>query len=237
MLDPFCWFVLCNREAWATAHASFHERRSTMELTSPVLARVQALVAPVASDLGLDIYDIEQRGGTLRITLDTPGGSPGGVNLDDLSLASRLISRALDEDDPVPGRYTLEVTSPGVERSLRTPAHFRRATGKEVAIRLADVTADERRLTGTIVAAADDAVTVRIAGLDGDVERRLAYDQIDRARMVFQWPATAKGQRPATAKGERPATAKGQRPATEKQGGKKQQTTPSPTRTNKEHSS
>jgi hypothetical protein len=64
-------------------------------------------------------------------------------------------------------------------------------------------------------------VTVRIAGPDGDVERRLAYDQIDRARMVFQWPATAKGERPAR----------------EKQGGKKQQTTRSTTRTNKEHSS
>ena len=88
---------------------------------SPVLARVRELVAPIASDLGLEIYDVEQRGGTLRVTLDTPAGSASGVTLDDLALASRLVSRELDHHDPVPGHYTLEVTSPGVERALRTP--------------------------------------------------------------------------------------------------------------------
>ena len=192
-----------------------------MELISPVLSRVLALVAPVASDLGLDVYDIEHRGATLRITLDTPAGSARGVSLDDLALASRLISRALDEDDPVPGRYTLEVTSPGVERSLRTPAHFQREVGKVVAIRLADVGSEDRRVSGTLVAADDVAATVRVAGPDGDVERRIDYGQIDRARTVFAWPATAKGERPATAKGQRP-------------GGNQ----PSPsTRSKKEHSS
>ena len=97
---------------------------------SPVLARVRQLVAPIASDLGLEVYDVEQRGGTLRVTLDTPPGSPGGVTLDNLALASRLVSRELDEHDPVPGRYTLEVTSPGVERTLRTPAHFARRSAR-----------------------------------------------------------------------------------------------------------
>ena len=80
---------------------------------TPVLARVRELVAPIASDLGLELYDLEQRGGTFRVTLDTPPGSDGGVTLDKLALASRLVSRELDEHDPVPGRYTLEVTSPG----------------------------------------------------------------------------------------------------------------------------
>jgi ribosome maturation factor RimP len=163
-----------------------------MDSSSPVLNRVQALVAPVASDLGLDIYDIEQRGGTLRITLDTPAGCAGGVSLDDLALASRLISRALDEDDPVPGRYTLEVTSPGVERALRTAAHFQREVGKEVAIRLSDVTADERRINGTLVAADDDAATVRVDGPAGATDRRIEYVRIDRARTVFHWPAAQK---------------------------------------------
>ena len=66
------------------------------------------------------------------------------------------MSRELDHHDPIPGRYTLEVTSPGVERALRTPAHFRREVGKVVAIRLSDVGHDERRVTGTLVAADDD---------------------------------------------------------------------------------
>ena len=118
---------------------------------SPVLARVRELVAPIASDLGLDVYDIEQRGGTLRVTLDTPAGSESGVTLDTLALASRLVSRELDHHDPVPGHYTLEVSSPGIERTLRTPAHFQREVGKVVSIRLADVGHDDRRISGVLV--------------------------------------------------------------------------------------
>src|SRR4051812_19697129 len=162
---------------------------------SPVLARVRALVLPIASDLGLDLYDLEQRGGTVRVSLDTPPGAPSGVTLDDLALASRLVSRALDADDPIPGHYTLEVTSPGVERPLRTPAHFRREIGKVVAIRLADVGHDERRVTGTLVAADDRTATIAMAGPEGAIDRTVAYDQIDRAKTVFEWgPAPKPGQ-------------------------------------------
>ena len=140
---------------------------------SPVLARVRELVAPIASDLGLDVYDIEQRGGTLRVTLDTPAGSESGVTLDTLALASRLVSRELDHHDPVPGHYTLEVSSPGVERTLRTPAHFQREVGKVVAIRLADET----------------TATVTVDTPEGPAARTVRYDQIDRAKTVFEWPA------------------------------------------------
>jgi len=165
---------------------------------SPVLARVRELVAPIASDLGVEIYDIEQRGGTLRVTLDTPPGAEGGVTLDKLALASRLVSRELDEHDPVPGRYTLEVTSPGVERTLRTPAHFLREVGKVVSIRLTDVGHDDRRVTGELVAADDVSATVAVDGLDGPTERTVRYDQIDRAKTVFEWgPAPKPGSSPS----------------------------------------
>ncbi len=150
---------------------------------TPVVARVRALVTPITDDLGLDLYDLELRGGTLRLTLDTPAGSPAGVTLDILSLASRLVSKELDAHDPIPSRYTLEVTSPGVERPLRTPEHFRREAGKDVAIRLHDAAGDDRRVRGVIVAADDDAVTVdTTAG-----PRTIGYHQIDRARTVFEW--------------------------------------------------
>ncbi len=170
---------------------------SEARVDSPVLARVRELVAPIAADLGLDLYDVERRGATLRITLDSLPASPGGVTLDDLALASRLVSRELDHDDPVPGRYTLEVTSPGIERALRTPAHFQRELGKLVAIRLTDVGHEDRRITGTLVAADDSQATVAVAiegveGADGVVERTVPYDQIDRAKTVFEWPAAAK---------------------------------------------
>jgi ribosome maturation factor RimP len=159
----------------------------------PVIARVRQLVAPIAADLSLDLYDIEQRGGTLRITLDTPAGAPTGISLDVLALASRLMSKELDQHDPIPSRYTLEVTSPGVERTLRVPAHFQREVGKVVAIRLANVEAEQRRVQGTILTADRESVTVRTA--DGD--RQIRYADIDRARTVFEWGGQPK---PGTSK-------------------------------------
>jgi ribosome maturation factor RimP len=163
-----------------------------------VLSRVRLLVAPIVSDLGLDVYDIEQRGGTLRITLDTPADAPGGVTLDVLALASRLMSKELDQHDPIPSRYTLEVTSPGVERALRVPEHFQRAVGNPVAIRLANVDADQRRVHGVIVAASDDSVTIDV---DGGA-RRIAYADIDRAKTVFQWGGQPKPGKKQTSKKE-----------------------------------
>jgi ribosome maturation factor RimP len=161
---------------------------------TPNIARVRALAAPIVADLGLDIYDLEHRGGTLRLTLDTPVGTEGGVTLDKLSLASRLVSKELDAHDPIPSRYTLEVTSPGVERSLRTPAHFQRSLGAEVTVRLQDVEADQRRLRGVISAADDDTVTIDVDG----VARTIDYRQIDRAKTIFEWgPAPKPGSVPA----------------------------------------
>jgi len=162
------------------------------------IERVRALVLPIASDLHLDVYDLEFRGGTLRVTLDTPVGSEGGVDLDTIALATRLLSKELDQHDPVPGHYTLEVSSPGLERSLRTPEHFQREIGKTVAFRLRDTAGDARRVQGVLVAATDKDATVQLeeAGPDGTNERTISYSQIDRARTVFMWgPAPKPGAR------------------------------------------
>ena len=170
--------------------------------------RVTALVEPILADLGLDLYDIEYGGGQLTVTLDARPGATAptddddpdvpaprgpGVTLDALSLATRLISRELDHADPIPGHYTLEVTSPGLERTLRTPAHYTRSIGSDVAVRLRDVTNDERRVHGVLTTAGDDTFTVTRA--DGST-REIPYDQVDRARTVFNWgpaPKPAKG--------------------------------------------
>jgi ribosome maturation factor RimP len=131
------------------------------------------------------------------------GGEPAkrgpGITLDMLALATRLISRELDHADPIPGHYTLEISSPGLERALRTPAHFLRSVGSEVAVRLRDVANEERRVHGVLSAAAADAFTVTRP--DG-AERHIPYDQVDRARTVFNWGPPPKPAKPA--KGAKP---------------------------------
>jgi ribosome maturation factor RimP len=158
--------------------------------------RVHVLVDPIASDLDLDVYDVERRGSTIRVTLDTVAGSESGITLDTLSLATRLISREMDHEDPIAGHYTLEVTSPGLERPLRTPAHFQREVGKVITVRLRDSTADPRRIGGLLAAADDETVTIQVTEDDG-AERDLRITEIDKARTVFEWgPKPKPGKQP-----------------------------------------
>ncbi len=156
-----------------------------------VADRVRVFVAPICSDLGLDIYDVEHTAGRVRIMVDTPGG----VDLDALAVATRLISRELDHHDPVPGRYQLEVSSPGLERPLRTPAHYRHALGQTVSIRLQPGADEPRRVAGVVTAADDTSVTVVVDEPDAH-PRTLRYAEIERARTTFAWgpaPRPAKG--------------------------------------------
>lgn len=174
-----------------------------MTEASALERRLHDMVAPIVADLQLDLYDLEYAGGVLRITIDTPPGSPSGVDVDALAQCTRLVSRELDHTDPIPGHYTLEVTSPGLERTLRRPWHFQREVGKSVAIRLRDVEAGMRRVTGVLIAADEVSCTVRIVpeGKNADpaeiADRVIPLDQIDRARTVFEWgPAPKPGKSP-----------------------------------------
>jgi ribosome maturation factor RimP len=170
-----------------------------------VADRVRELVLPLLADRELELYDLEVAGPVLKVVVDRPGG----LDLDALAGATRAVSRALDEADPIAGTYTLEVTSPGLERPLRTPHHFARATGESVKVKLvAGVADDDRRLTGELVAADDDGITVR-TGLDdaGDaVERHVAYADIDRARTVFEWGPAEKPGKPRRSGGGKRST-------------------------------
>ncbi len=177
--------------------------------------RMYALVGPIASDLALDVYDIERRGGTIRITLDTLPGSEGGITLDSLSLATRLISRELDHEDPIAGQYTLEITSPGLERQLRTPAHFQREVGKTISVRLRDALADPRRLQGALIAADDRCATVL---LDDGTERSIVITEIDKARTVFEWgPKPKPGKQSSKKAGAKPSADTPQNPTSTKE--------------------
>ncbi|MGA9276404.1 ribosome maturation factor RimP [Ilumatobacter sp.] len=188
------------------------------------LDRVRELVAPIASDLGLDLYDVERRSKVLRITIDTPAGSEGGISLDTLSLATRLISRELDHEDPISSAYTLEVTSPGLERPLRTPEHFQREVGKDITVRLAGhgvTEGEDRRVDGKLVAA--DEVTATVLTASG-VERRIEIAAVDKARTIFEWgPKPKPGKGPGNTKTKKAKQSSETPPNTPKQRNKEKQ--------------
>jgi ribosome maturation factor RimP len=140
-----------------------------------------AALRPVVVAAGLELVDVEMKSGVLRVTVDREGG----VDLEALTDANRAVSALLDELDPIPGRYSLEVSSPGIERPLRTPTHFAKAVGAAVSVKTRPQVPGERRLQGTLLSSDDDGFSLEIDGADGPV--RLAYSEIDRARTVFVW--------------------------------------------------
>ncbi len=140
------------------------------------------MLSPKLATAGLDLIDVEVGASLVRVTVDRDGG----VDLDTLASANKLVSAALDEHDPVAGRYTLEVSSPGVERRLRTPEHFMRAVGETVSVRTVAGSGDVRRIQGELRAA--DPEGFEVVGDDvPDGSVRLAYGDVERARTVFFW--------------------------------------------------
>ena len=137
------------------------------------------------SDLGLDLYDVELAKGTLNVVVT----KAGGVDLESLTKANRAVSEWLDLNDPIPGRFTLDVSSPGLERRLRTPGHFKSTLGEVVTLREIRAGQPTRRLEGTVVAVDEKNVTLDDAE-HGQVS--VAIDAIERARTVFKWGAESK---------------------------------------------
>jgi ribosome maturation factor RimP len=144
------------------------------------VATVEEVANRIAADAGLTLYDIDRQGGTLVVLLDRTGG----VDVDALAAASRALAKELDEAGLIAASTTLEVSSPGLERRLRTPAHFRGAVDARVTISLREELDGQRRLLGTLSAVDGDELVLT---LDDGSTRTVAMDQIDRARTVFEW--------------------------------------------------
>jgi ribosome maturation factor RimP len=146
------------------------------------------ILAPAVSGLGLDLYDVEMTGSgrarVLRVLVDREGG----IDLEGIADATQSISPLLDApplDAVVAGPYALEVSSPGLERPLRTPAHFARATGRTVSVKTR--AADDhgaRRARGVILRADETGFDLT---LDDGTTEHLTYDEVTQARTVFEW--------------------------------------------------
>ena len=158
-----------------------------------IVERVNQLVEPICADLGVDLFDVDHAGGILRVTVEREGG----VDIGTISLITRELSRALDHDDPIPGRYTLEVSSPGLERPLRRQSHFVRSIGQRIKVKTKPHVEGERRLEGTLAAAGDDGIQLVV---DDATTHSLAYDDIERSNTIFEWgPAPKPGKKPGKA--------------------------------------
>jgi ribosome maturation factor RimP len=117
--------------------------------------RLIASIEPVLKDAGYELVEVEfvmgPGGGTLRIYIDLlKGDGPEGIDVDDCAVASHLISELLDADDPFPGAYSLEVSSPGLDRVLRTPEHFARFVDHRVKVELRVPRDGRKRYTGVL---------------------------------------------------------------------------------------
>jgi ribosome maturation factor RimP len=149
-------------------------------MTSPAQA-ISELVEPLVIASGLEMWDVEINPRAVRVLVDRPGG----VDLESLTNLARAVSAVLDDrDDLSPGsQYQLEVSSPGVERTLRTPDHFQRFVGTEVSVKTETPVDGTRRLQGVLLAATAAGITIGLPEGPHD----LAYDQIQKARTVLVW--------------------------------------------------
>ncbi|WP_258360873.1 ribosome maturation factor RimP [Moorella sulfitireducens] len=143
---------------------------------------IQGLVEPVLDDMGYELVDLQygREGGRyiLRLFIDRPGG----IGLDDCEKASRAVGDILDQEDPIPHSYYLEVSSPGLERPLKKEADFQRFAGRKIKMRTFAPIDGQRHFQGRLLGLRDGQVQVQLE--DG---RLLAVppDQVATARLIF----------------------------------------------------
>jgi len=162
------------------------DHRLTRE-TGPAL-RVSKLIEPVLKNMGMRLVRVRlsgQNGQTLQIMAERPDGT---FTIDDCERASRAISPILDVDDPVSGRYHLEVSSPGIDRPLVRPEDFERYAGHEARIEMQMPQAGRKRFRGDIDGYGAGEIRLKIDNPDGGAGKvmvGLPFDGIAEARLVL----------------------------------------------------
>lgn len=152
---------------------------------------IAALLAPTVQSLGLELLGIEYLpapgGATVRLYIDVPvdESETRAVGIEDCEAVSREVSAQLDVEDPISGNYTLEVSSPGVDRPLFDAAHYARFVGEQVKVGLKLPQEGRRRLAGRIVSVEARSVVLDVDGQAFEVP----LDNIDKARLVPDWAA------------------------------------------------
>lgn len=152
----------------------------------PLRSRIGALAGPVADAAGIELVDVEVRGQRGSRVVRLVADADGGLGVAAIAALSRDVGRLLDDDDVVEGRYTLEVTTPGVDRPLRSATQLRRNVGRDVRVvrtRAAIDRGEKGEVVGTLAAVTDESV--RLAVGDGDVV--VPTEELDYAKVVLPW--------------------------------------------------
>lgn len=146
------------------------------------IQQVQELIEPAVLALGYELWGVQLisqgRHSTLRIYID----SPEGILVEDCAKVSHQVSGILDVEDPIKPQYTLEVSSPGIDRPLFTLEHYKRYIGEEVTVRLRVPFDGRRKFAGLLTAVESDDIVIRVE----DEEFLLPFDAIDKANIVFK---------------------------------------------------
>ena len=144
--------------------------------------QLRELLAPVVAGVGYQLWELEftprSGGGLLRLYIDAR--SPNGISLDDCERVSRVVSETLDAADPIPGHYTLEVSSPGLDRVLRTREHFERFAGERVRLEMMQPVEGRKRFAGRLLGVGASDITLELE--NGRIN--LPIEDIHRARLA-----------------------------------------------------
>jgi ribosome maturation factor RimP len=153
-------------------------------MSNAILSKIEAIAERVAQPEGIEIVEVELKGGGksrfLRISIDRPEG----VTHADCELVSHQVGTILDVEDVVPGAYTLEVSSPGVERKLLKYKDFERFIGKKIKAVLREPVENSRRWEGLLASCADGLITLAVT--EGKTVQ-FPFDQVEKANLKFEW--------------------------------------------------
>ncbi|HHS99719.1 MAG TPA: ribosome maturation factor RimP [Thiomicrospira sp.] len=144
--------------------------------------KLEELFKPTIESMGFELWAIEYiaagRHSTLRVFVD----KQGGINVDDCADISRQLSAIMDVEDPISDRYMLEVSSPGLDRPLIKPEHFKRYEGKSVRVRAAMAILGRRKINGKLVKVTDEQIEVEV---EGEIYE-IPFDLIEKANLVVE---------------------------------------------------
>jgi ribosome maturation factor RimP len=156
-------------------------------MSADLRRKLLALCEPLLAQLGYELVDLQLATGRAHAQLRVFIDRETGIAVEDCEVVSRELSALLDVQDPIPTAYTLEVSSPGLDRLLRTPAHFVRFVGERVHVELAMPRDGRRHYTGRLTASDQVRVTLEVDGVVVEID----LADIGRATLAPEWPESA----------------------------------------------